>query len=278
MKRAGPYHRWTPEQDRLLATLAGTMPVSTVLVRVNEAGPARTKEALLDRAGRRGIDTRPFDALLATREPGAPHPEWTRDEEQAIRAWAGKAPVGEIVARLNERFLTRRTASAVRNRATHLGVSLDVRGRYLTAVSVAREIRVGPERVIGWIDGGLLHAERPGGSSRGSAWLIEPSELERFLRAHPHVVEDWRCLPPGRWRTFMRLLMVRSPWFSTAEVRHRIDVPDRVLHVWLASGFVPGAKRVGSAKSAHWLVPSSAVATIEELARGLRAASEEVAV
>ncbi len=278
MRRTGPYYRWTDEQDRLLVALGGTMPPSTVLVRINEAGPTRTRTALTDRALRRGIDMRPHDALLATREPGVARPEWTRPEERLIRELAGRLPVAEIVARLNERFLTNRTKSAVAARATHLGLSLNVRGRYLTAIAVARELRVGPERVLGWIDGSLLRAERPGGAARGSAWLIEPSDLEAFLRAHPHVVEDWRCLPPGRWRDFMRLLSVRSPWLSTAEIKRRVDVPDRVLHVWLMSGLVPGAKRVGSQKSAHWLVPASAVPAIEDLTRGLRAASIEVAI
>lgn len=257
------YRRWNPKQDQLLVTLAGTMPVSALVRRVNEVGPERTKTALLDRALRRGIDVRPTSTLLTTRELGHVRPEWTSREDDTIRETAGRLPVGEIVALLNERFLTNRTDSAVKNRAHKMGLTLNVRGRYITVIDVVKALRVTHGRVLDWIAQGILVAERPGGTQRGSPWLIEPEEMERFLRAHPHVVADWRFLPPGRWRDFLRMLTVRTPWLSVVEISQQYGVQDRVLHVWLATGLIPGAKRIGTAKSSRWLIPVSALPTIE---------------
>ncbi len=256
--------RWTDEQRRLVESRAGKMPASMLLVRINAAGPERTSSALSCYATHRGIALRPSQAGRATREPESRRSGWTPPEDRVLRDLAGQQDAGQIAERINARYLTQRTRHSVRNRAGVLGVSLVLVG-LLSQKDLCQIFPVHNRRVERWSVTGLLRAERRGTGRHGSAWWYRPTDVEAFVRAHPHLF-DWRRVQAGRWRDLVRSVAIRDPWLSVEAVSALVGVRPATLHVWLASGLVLGARRAGEHRSAPWRIQSSALEGVERMA------------
>ena len=264
--------RWNTAQDQLLSRLAGTMPVSELTRKLSEVGPTRTVSGVTCHAAQRGIVLRPESRRLSTREPGTGRSEWTLPEDQVLSSGAGELTAVEIAERLNQRFLTQRKAASVRNRARCLRVSLLLTG-LLSQIDLTSIFPVHNRRFERWHASGALLAHRRGTGKHGSRWWYRPSDVEAFIRAHPHLF-DWRRVKAGRWRELVRSVALHDPWLSVAEVAAVAGVRPATLHVWLATGLVDGARRVGEHPGSAWRIPSSALVGIDRLAGRLLARSE----
>lgn len=196
---------WTPEEDALL-----------------RAHPDLSNAELARRLGR----TVPSVANRRQRLglTGPKGPPWTPEDDQRLGELWGQRPASEI-ARILSRSLD---AVVLRAKRLGLGPSSLAAGTW-TARMVARALRVDDKAVTRWICQGLLRArELPPRSPAGEArprriWLVTPTDLARFLEAHPDRWEASRC--PGLLRT---LWPDPPDWLRRkleAEARWRTVVP-----------------------------------------------------
>lgn len=254
---------WTPEQDRLLGLLAGKASVSTIVARLAEVGPPKSRGGVYMRASRRLISLRKV-RRRPERERGWSRSAWEPPEERALRELAGTMTAEEIAAELNRRFATRRGEGSVRKRAFHLGLSLRLEDR-LTMLDMVRIFPAHGWTVKAWVDRGLLVAAKRGEGRKGSEWRFTTADVEAFVRAHPYLF-PWQWVEPGRWQDLARACQLRDPWLSAKEAAALLGLHPNTVRGWFRQGAIPGAVRVGDRRFGMVRIPSSALPALERLA------------
>jgi hypothetical protein len=131
-------------------------------------------------------------AELSLTNPREPQHPWTTDEDCALRWFAGEKLLSFFVKEL------KRSPTAIRQRASRLGLSLRVRmPNYFNLHQVSIMLGVSDSIVRVWFEKGLFEAcgkvmLKGRGRSRG---LIHKDTLLAFCLAHPDKVNAKKCPP-----------------------------------------------------------------------------------
>lgn len=175
---------------------------------------------------------------------------WSAAEVDYLERWFGRKTDAALARKLG------RTVVGLRLKAKRLGL------RKMDAGMTGREV----ERIFGfphgdgrvqkvWLATGLLRATRGGWDGPNPGWLIEPAELERFIRDHPEHVDVDR-MPDSVYRD----LAARNRWVSLREVHRLTGRGHHAVAKLIRDGTVRGAKR-----GTHWYVPLADVPRIRPL-------------
>ncbi len=238
-----PWSRWTPKQHALLLGMAGAEPVKVILVALGKVGPPRTRVAVHEYARTHGIRS-----LKVRKPPPQPSRSWSPEQEAALAEMAGRYSPEAISERVSD--LGRpRSPKAVKDRAQALGISLERVG--LTASEIQRILATNSRTIKTWLDDGELASEALNTGPRRPR-IVQPAELERFIRSRPWLF-DWRRMQPGRWRDFVRATQLAVPTLNLVAAGRYLGVCDSTVSLWARLGLIPGAERIEGRRT--WRVP-----------------------
>lgn len=171
---------------------------------------------------------------------------WNRSEH-----WS-QADVQELERRfglVTDAVLARRfgrTIVGLRLKAKRLG--LHKRSQAFTGRDVAQIFGI-DGGTIGktWVRRGLIASRRPFRQGPNEIHLIDPREVERFIVAHPELV-DVDKMPDSPYRD----LAARDPWISLPEAHRRTGRDRHVISLLIRDGAIRGRRR-----GAHWYMPAA---------------------
>lgn len=178
---------------------------------------------------------------------------WTRAEVAYLEAKFGAVPDQTLARKLG------RTVVGIRLKAKRLGLHKRTVGHTVRQVA---EIFGTDSSAIGkvWIRHGLLKAratvwQQSHGGTRASYWIVDPADIERFIREHPEWV-DVEKMPDSPYRD----LAACDPWISLPEVHHRTGRGLHQVALLCRAGEIRGRKR-----GSHWFVPVADLPLIRSL-------------
>lgn len=235
-------HPWTSQQRRIVYEMAGQAPVDAIVAALATVGPPRTRQATLEWSRVHGV------RLRVRKRHTRPSSRWPREQDAVLREMAGYFSPHDIAERVSTHGLER-SWKAVKDRAEALGISLQRCG--LTATEIFRTLAISSSSLRGWLDSGELASEATGTGPRRSR-IVQPAELERFIRSRPWLF-DWRRMRPGRWRDFVRATHLAQPMLSQVEASRHLGVCDSTISLWARRGLIPGAARNGMRST--WRIP-----------------------
>lgn len=173
---------------------------------------------------------------------------WTVAEVAYLESRWGLVPDDVIVRRLG------RSIVGIRLKAKRLG--LHKRAHGFSAREVAAIFGIDASEVgKAWVRRGLLASRRPFMQGPHPIHVIDPRDVEGFIRDHPEMF-DVRKMPDSPYRD----VAARDPWIGLPEA-HRLTGrdPGRIVAL-IHSGVVRGRHR-----GTHWFIPSADLALIRPL-------------
>lgn len=173
---------------------------------------------------------------------------WTKSEVAYLESHWGLLPDAAIVRRLGRSIL------GIRLKAKRLGLRKRAQG--FSARDVAAIFGIDASEVGKvWVRRGYLASRRPFRQGPHPIHVIDPRDVERFIREHPEMF-DVEKMPDSPYRDIAE----QDPWISLPEAHRRTGRNPHAIARLIRDGVVRGRKR-----GTHWYMPAADLSLVPPL-------------
>lgn len=162
--------------------------------------------------------------------------DWTTREDQVLKDWMGRITYAELAQRLLDAGGGAwRTKYAIWHRCAKLGISIS--SRHFNFHQLREIFGVTHQVLQWWVESGWLHEivpETKGAGQPGSRRLASRTELERFIRTYPWLVESSKITD----RRLQRLAEVQDRYVLIRDVAKILSIRAAQVRRLIRAGLV----------------------------------------